>query len=115
RQITGLIENEARAKALKFVADIDPHLPEAVRADERRVRQILINMLGNAVKFTSSGQVTFKVRYAREIAIIDIADTGPGIPQAELDKVFEPFARGSSAAGNAISGTGLGLTISKML
>jgi CheY-like chemotaxis protein len=115
RQITGLIENEARGKALKFIADIDPALPEAVRADERRVRQILINVLGNAVKFTSTGRVTFKVRYAREIASIDITDTGPGIPQDELDKIFEPFARGSSAAGNSASGTGLGLTVSKML
>ncbi len=115
RQITGLIEHEARAKHLRFVADIDPALPVAVRADERRVRQILINVLGNAVKFTTTGQVTFKVRYAREIAQVDITDTGPGIAQAELDKIFEPFARGSSAAGNAASGTGLGLTISKML
>ncbi len=115
RQITGLIEHEARAKHLRFVADLDPALPEAVRADERRVRQILINVLGNAVKFTTTGQVIFKVRYAREIAQVDITDTGPGIAQAELDKIFEPFARGSSAAGNAASGTGLGLTISKML
>ena len=115
QQITGLIEHEARAKHLRFVADIEPHLPEAVRADERRVRQILLNVLGNAVKFTTVGQVTFKVRYAREIALVEISDTGPGIAQAELDKVFEPFARGSSAAGNSAGGTGLGLTISKML
>ncbi|MDX9842796.1 MAG: ATP-binding protein [Aquabacterium sp.] len=115
QQITGLIEHEARAKHLRFVADIERNLPEAVRADERRVRQILLNVLGNAVKFTTVGQVTFKVRYAREIALIEISDTGPGIAQSELDKVFEPFARGSSAAGNAASGTGLGLTISKML
>ena len=115
QQITGLIEHEARAKHLRFVADIDPALPEAVRADERRVRQILLNVLGNAVKFTTSGEVTFRVRYAREMARIEVRDTGPGIDQAELDKVFEPFARGSSAAGNSASGTGLGLTISKML
>jgi signal transduction histidine kinase/purine-cytosine permease-like protein len=115
QQITGLIEQEARAKRLGFVADLDPALPEAVRADERRVRQILLNILGNAVKFTQQGQVTFKVRYAREMARIDITDTGPGIAQAELDRVFEPFARGSSAAGSSASGTGLGLTVSKML
>jgi signal transduction histidine kinase/CheY-like chemotaxis protein len=115
QQITGLIEHEARAKRLTFTADLDPALPEAVRADERRVRQILLNILGNAVKFTQQGQVTFKVRYAREMARIDITDTGPGIAQAELDRVFEPFARGSSAAGSSASGTGLGLTVSKML
>jgi len=115
RQITGLIEHEARAKQLRFVADIDPALPEAVRVDERRVRQILINVLGNAVKFTQAGEVRLRVRYAREIAHIEVSDTGPGIAQAELDKVFEPFARGSSAAGAPAGGAGLGLTISKML
>jgi signal transduction histidine kinase/FixJ family two-component response regulator len=115
KQITGLIEHEARTKHLQFIADIDPALPEAVRADERRVRQILINVLGNAVKFTQAGQVTLRLRYAREIAHIEISDTGPGIAPDELDKVFEPFARGSSAAGASVGGTGLGLTISKML
>jgi signal transduction histidine kinase/purine-cytosine permease-like protein/DNA-binding NarL/FixJ family response regulator len=115
QQIIQLIEREAQAKRLRFIADIDPALPEAVRADERRVRQILLNVLGNAVKFTNSGEVTLKVRYAREIAQVDITDTGPGIAQSELDKIFEPFARGSSAAGSSVSGTGLGLTVSKML
>jgi signal transduction histidine kinase/purine-cytosine permease-like protein/FixJ family two-component response regulator len=115
QQMISLIEPEARAKHLRFVVDLDDTLPEAVRADERRVRQILFNVLGNAVKFTQSGEVRFKVRYAREIAQVEISDTGPGIAQSEIDKVFEPFARGSSAAGNSASGTGLGLTISKML
>jgi signal transduction histidine kinase/purine-cytosine permease-like protein/CheY-like chemotaxis protein len=113
RQITGLVEQEARAKRLNFVADLDDKLPEAVRADERRVRQILLNILGNAVKFTLQGEVRFSVRYAREIAQIDITDTGPGIAAEELERLFEPFARGASAAGTG--GTGLGLTISKML
>ena len=115
RQITGLIEQEARAKQLSFVAELDAALPEAVRADERRVRQTLLNILGNAVKFTSQGEVRFKVRHAREIAHIEIRDTGPGIAPEELERIFEPFARGSSAAGASASGTGLGLTISKML
>lgn len=113
QQITGLIENEAHAKRLTFVAELDANLPEAVRADERRVRQILLNILGNAVKFTAQGEVKFKVRYAREIAHIEITDTGPGISPEELERIFEPFARGTSAAG--AGGTGLGLTISKML
>ncbi|MFZ4550833.1 MAG: ATP-binding protein [Aquabacterium sp.] len=114
-QITGLIEHQAQAKHLTFVADIDPSLPEYVRADERRVRQILLNVVGNAVKFTTVGQVTLKVRYAREIALVEVTDTGPGIAPAEVEKIFEPFARGSSAAGQSVGGTGLGLTISKML
>jgi signal transduction histidine kinase/CheY-like chemotaxis protein/purine-cytosine permease-like protein len=115
RQITGLIEHEARAKRLTFVADLDVALPEAVRADERRVRQILLNILGNAVKFTQQGGVTLKVRYAREMARIDITDTGPGMSAADLERIFEPFARGSSAVTAVAGGTGLGLTVSKML
>ena len=90
-------------------------LPDLVRADEKRLRQILINLLGNAVKFTRSGQVAFRVDYAREMARFEIEDTGPGMTDAELQQVFEPFVRGTAAGGNASSGTGLGLTIARML
>ncbi len=114
-QIMAMVEPQARSKGLRFVADLDPALPEAVRADERRVRQILLNILGNAVKFTPTGDVRLRVTYAREIAVVDITDSGPGIAPKELERIFEPFERGSSAAGAAASGTGLGLTISKML
>ena len=85
-----------------------------VRADEKRLRQILINILGNAVKFTAKGEVRFAVRFAREMATFEIEDTGPGIAPDELDRIFEPFVRGSSAQG-AVGGSGLGLTIARML
>ncbi|HET8694013.1 MAG TPA: ATP-binding protein [Aquabacterium sp.] len=114
-QIVAVIEPQARQKGLRFVCELAEDLPEVVRADERRVRQILINVLGNAVKFTHSGQVSFTVHYAREMARIDIRDSGPGIAADELARVFEPFERGSSAMGQSVGGTGLGLTISKML
>ncbi|HET8868913.1 MAG TPA: ATP-binding protein, partial [Aquabacterium sp.] len=114
-QIVAVIEPQARQKGLRFISEFSLDLPEVVRADERRVRQILINVLGNAVKFTQVGQVSFKIHYAREMARIEITDSGPGIAPEELDKVFEPFERGSSAAGQSAGGTGLGLTISKML
>jgi signal transduction histidine kinase len=58
-------------------------LLELVRADEKRVRQILINLLGNAIKFTAEGQVTLRLRYAREFAAIEIEDTGPGMSAEE--------------------------------
>jgi CheY-like chemotaxis protein len=86
-----------------------------VRADEQRLRQILINLLGNAVKFTTQGEVRLRVRHQREMARIDIVDTGPGMSAEELARVFEPFARGSAAGSASAGGTGLGLTISKML
>ena len=97
--------------------DATGHLPERVRADEKRLRQIRINLLGNAIKFTAHGQVTFRLRYAREMAHLEIEDTGPGMGQAELAQIFEPFTRGG-APGVAPTGAGvagLGLTIAKML
>ena len=112
-----MFELQAAARGLRFVFDAQAGLPETVRADEQRVRQVLINLLGNALKFTAAGQVTFRVRHAREMAHIDVEDTGPGMSEAELENIFEPFARGSTAGQSAggASGAGLGLTIAKML
>ena len=118
QQILRMFELQARSKGIGFAADIDAQAPELVRADEKRLRQILINLLGNAVKFTREGRVVFRLRYAREMAHFEIEDTGPGMPPDELAKVFEPFARGSAVgdgASAAAGGTGLGLTIAKML
>ncbi|UUZ74848.1 response regulator [Polaromonas sp. P1(28)-13] len=116
-EVAGMFELQAAAKGLGFRFEASGNLPELVRADEKRVRQILINLLGNAIKFTAEGQVTFRLRYARELAHIDIEDTGPGMSGAELAQIFEPFARGTTA-GQSVEGTpgaGLGLTIAKML
>jgi len=112
--IAGLFELEALAKGLAFRCDIEGVLPPVVRADEKRVRQILINLLGNALKFTSQGHVLMRVRHAREMAFIDIEDTGPGLSAQEHERIFEPFTRAQSS-GPAQAGAGLGLTIAKML
>jgi len=90
-------------------------LPGFVRADEKRMRQVLINVIGNAVKFTSCGEVVFRLSHAREMALFEIEDTGPGIAAEELARIFEPFARGSTSGATTGTGTGLGLTIGKML
>lgn len=113
-EMAGMFEPQAAAKGLAFRFETEGTLPEVVRADEKRVRQILINLLGNAVKFTAEGRVALRVKYAREMAHIEIEDTGPGLTAAELEKIFEPFARGTSTA-QAAPGAGLGLTIAKML
>lgn len=112
QQIVQMFELQASGKGLEFRADLGEVLPEVVRADEKRLRQILINVLGNAVKFTQAGRVVFRLRYAREMAVFEVEDTGPGIPSEEIAQIFEPFARGSEAVSG---GTGLGLTIAKML
>ncbi len=114
-EIVGMFELQARAKGLAFHYESSGELPATVRADARRLRQILINILGNAVKFTIRGGVTLRVRYQREMAHFEIEDTGPGISADDLARIFEPFARGSAASVGATGGTGLGLTIAKML
>ncbi|MFZ4624219.1 MAG: ATP-binding protein [Rhodoferax sp.] len=112
--IASLFELEALAKGLNFRCEIDGQLPPVVRADEKRVRQILINLLGNALKFTTQGQVLLRVRHAREMAVVEIEDTGPGLSKPEQERIFEPFARVQGSA-SAQPGAGLGLTIAKML
>ncbi|MBC5765177.1 ATP-binding protein [Ramlibacter albus] len=113
-EMAGLFELQAAAKGLSFRFDVQGTIPEVVRADEKRVRQIFINLLANAIKFTSAGHVVFRVRHAREMALVEVEDTGPGMTKEELAKIFEPFARASSAA-HSVPGAGLGLTIAKML
>ncbi|MDP9900520.1 signal transduction histidine kinase/CheY-like chemotaxis protein/purine-cytosine permease-like protein [Variovorax ginsengisoli] len=118
RELADMFELQASEKGLAFHFEPAGELPEAVRADEKRVRQILINLLGNAIKFTASGQVTLRLRYAREFAALEIEDTGPGMSAEEIERIFEPFARGDSpgTTGRASApGSGLGLTIAKML
>ena len=114
-ELVALIAPQAAARGLRFAYQRTGTLPALVRADEKRLRQILINLLGNAVKFTRSGTVRFRVDYAREMARFEVEDSGPGMDEAELQRVFEPFQRGSAAGGNAVGGTGLGLTIARML
>ncbi|NUN60608.1 MAG: response regulator [Burkholderiaceae bacterium] len=116
-EIASLFELQAAAKGLAFRFDVQGTLPEVVRADEKRLRQILINLLGNAVKFTAQGTVTLRVRHAREMARIEVEDTGPGLTADEIERIFEPFARGGSGGSTAAAapGAGLGLTIAKML
>ncbi len=113
-EVASMFELQAAGKGLAFVFEPQGVLPEVVRADEKRLRQILINLLGNAIKFTSVGQVRFRLRHAREMAGIEIEDSGPGMTAQELERIFEPFTR-ASTPGPAAPGAGLGLTIAKML
>jgi len=114
RELADMFELQAAEKGLRFRFEAAGALPDVVRADEKRVSQILINLLGNAIKFTAAGQVTLRVAYAREFAAIEIEDTGPGMTAADIERIFEPFARGHAAVSSA-PGAGLGLTIAKML
>jgi PAS domain S-box-containing protein len=109
----------AREKRITLNAYVDPSIP-AVLGDRDRLRQILLNLLGNAVKFTESGRVV--VRAVSEeltpdevLVRFDVQDTGIGIPPALLPQLFEPFAQADRSASRKFAGTGLGLSISKRL
>jgi len=116
-EVAAMFELQAQAKGLSFEFKPEGSLPAVVRGDEKRVRQILINLLGNAIKFTAQGRVSLRVRHGREMAVIDIEDTGPGLSAQEQARIFEPFSRSLSAGAEPATpqGAGLGLTIAKML
>jgi signal transduction histidine kinase/CheY-like chemotaxis protein len=116
-QLVDMFRLQAQAKGLDFAFSRPDLLPETVRIDEKRLRQVLINLLSNAIKFTHSGRVVLNITYRSQIAIFTVEDTGSGIPETELERIFEPFERGSHALNgvNQQPGLGLGLTITKLL
>jgi PAS domain S-box-containing protein len=117
------VELAARQKGLAFSLDIAPDVPQALRGDAGRLRQILINLLGNAVKFTAVGSIAVTVRTVppgqtppgRVGLAVAVADTGIGIDPARTDELFERFNQGPGNTARRFGGTGLGLAISKEL
>lgn len=97
-----------------LMADIPEDLPQ-VPVDARRLRQVLLNLLGNAIKFTQQGEIWLSVHALADEIEFRVTDTGMGIPQDELDKIFEPFERTQNVNELGIEGTGLGLPISRYL
>jgi signal transduction histidine kinase/ActR/RegA family two-component response regulator len=114
-QLVGMFRLQATAKGIDFTFERPNYLPAVVYTDEKRLRQILINLLSNAIKFTVEGRVTFAIHYRSPVAEFEVTDTGPGIRPDDLDRIFAPFERGALGAAQPQTGTGLGLTISKLL
>ncbi|MEM9471388.1 MAG: ATP-binding protein [Pseudomonadota bacterium] len=112
-----LLAARAHANSIEISCYIDPDLPERVIGDAQRLRQIILNIAGNAIKFTPEGSVLVRVKPgARENQVaFSIADTGYGIPEAEHEAVFERFVQSSVPEIQASGGTGLGLAISRHL
>ncbi|MGQ0701107.1 MAG: hybrid sensor histidine kinase/response regulator [Panacagrimonas sp.] len=111
--IVEMFQPEAQDKKIRFLYEAATKVPAVVRADRQRLGQILINLLGNAVKFTEQGQVTLHLKYRRDMAVFEVRDSGIGLDAADLQRVFQPFERGANA--RSAGGTGLGLTIAKLL
>jgi signal transduction histidine kinase/CheY-like chemotaxis protein len=114
-QLVGMFRLQAMARGIDFVFRRPAVLPVVVYADEKRLRQILINLLSNAIKFTPVGSVQFIVHYRSPVAEFEITDTGPGIQPGDIERIFAPFERGALGAEQPQTGTGLGLTISRLL
>ncbi len=115
RVIANIISIKAEQKDLMFTVEASPDLPEGIRADEKRLRQVLLNLLANAVKFTDRGQVIFRVRPVSPTRLrFEIQDTGIGIGADQLKLLFQPFEQVGPLQQRA-GGTGLGLAISQQL
>jgi signal transduction histidine kinase/HAMP domain-containing protein len=108
------VESLAAEKQLNMAAELAPDLPIG-RGDERRIAQVLLNLLGNAMKFTDAGEVTIHVTTADGDFLVAVADTGPGISDEDQAKIFEEFQQADSSSTKQKGGTGLGLAIAKRI
>jgi signal transduction histidine kinase/CheY-like chemotaxis protein len=116
-----LFSEPAAKKGLRLVCHVVDNLPHALLLDRTRLRQILINLVGNAVKFTDKGEIEISVLWEKEATsshvtlVIEVQDTGVGIPQDRLDAIFKPFVQAGAHLEKEKQGTGLGLSIVKRL
>ena len=112
--VYGAVEPLAAEKKLAFKAEIAPDMP-AGHGDERRLTQVLLNLVGNAIKFTDEGKVTIKASAADGRFSVAVVDTGPGISEDDQKKLFQEFQQADSSTTKKKGGTGLGLAISKKI
>jgi signal transduction histidine kinase len=108
------VESLAQAKQLALKVDLPKDLPTA-RGDERRLTQVLLNLVGNAIKFTDQGEVAIKAAASNGAYTLSVCDTGPGISHADQAKIFEEFQQADSSATKKKGGTGLGLSIARKI
>ena len=108
------VEPLARSKKLEFRVEVTPDLPPGY-GDERRLSQVLLNLLGNAIKFTDAGEVAIEAGVSEEAFTVAVRDTGPGISTADRAKLFQEFQQGDNTITRQKGGTGLGLAISKRI
>lgn len=118
--VLNMVTKKVQDKGLKLVTDISPDVPHLLYGDELRIRQVILNLINNAVKYTETGTVTLKVEHQeyreKEINMaVSVIDTGIGIREEDLEKLFNSFQRVDLSSTRKIEGTGLGLAITKQL
>lgn len=116
--VVNMTSVKAKDKGLGFELQVDPSIPRIMHGDEVRIKQIITNILNNAVKYTSMGYVKLKISYVKDgdFAIkmtVTVDDTGMGMKEEEMEKLFQPFARLNETENRSIEGTGLGMAITK--
>ncbi|MCE5283099.1 MAG: response regulator [Deltaproteobacteria bacterium] len=119
-EVVGFFGDQAHDKGIELACHIQPEVPAVIRGDSLRLRQILFNLMGNAVKFTPQGEVTARVSCLEKtdesvLLEFEIRDTGVGIPPEALSKIFQAFAQEDGSTARHYGGTGLGLTIARQL
>jgi two-component system, sensor histidine kinase len=120
-EVVDLMTERARSKGVELIARVHPTVPARLRGDPGRLRQVLVNLIGNAVKFTDrGGEVVVRVRVASEsdhttLLRFDVQDTGIGIAPEAHERLFQPFSQADGSTSRKYGGTGLGLTISRRL
>lgn len=120
QNIQTILSLKAEEKGVKMFAEIAEDVPEYVLGDETRITQVIMNLAGNAIKFTEKGSVTLSISVVNKdpencLVLFSLKDTGIGIPADKLDTIFESFGQASSETTRKFGGTGLGLTISRQL
>ena len=114
QSVYSAVEALAKEKQIALKVEVPPHLP-AARGDERKLTQVLLNLVGNAIKFTDAGEVAIKASAANGSFTVAVRDTGPGIAEPEQAKIFEEFQQADSSITKKKGGTGLGLAIAKRI
>jgi signal transduction histidine kinase len=112
--VQAIVEPLAADKKLKFKTEVTSDLPQG-RGDERRLTQVLLNLVGNAIKFTDTGEVAVRAEVANGSFSVSVRDTGPGISEANQAKLFQEFQQADNSITKQKGGTGLGLAISKRI
>lgn len=118
REVESLMRERAQVKRLELKLEIDGPIPRTIQSDPLRLRQILLNLVGNAIKFTDQGSVRIVARHLRGADSrieFDVIDTGSGMTSEQQDKIFRPFSQADSSTTRKFGGTGLGLTICRRL
>jgi two-component system, sensor histidine kinase and response regulator len=119
-EVAALLAGRAQEKGLELASFVEPGTPTAVRGDPFRLRQILTNVLGNAIKFTDEGEVTLRAELVEDapdaaVVLFEVSDTGIGMSEEQRSRLFRPFTQADASTTRRYGGTGLGLAISKRL